>query len=75
MNVSATELIKIHLQHDKRHGVIFMTANIQYKNKNVHALNATALTTASITPMNYNTNLKTLGQLTTNDSVKWAHPI
>jgi len=52
-----------------------MTANKQYKNKNVHAVNVFARTTASITPQIYNTILITLGQLTTNDSVEWAHPI
>jgi hypothetical protein len=41
----------------------------------MHALNAIALTTASITPLISKEILITLEQLTTNDSVKWAHPI
>lgn len=66
---------KNHLEQGKRHRVISVTANKQYKTKNVHAVNAIARTTASITPQIYNTILITLRQLTTNDSVKWAHPI
>jgi hypothetical protein len=70
MNASATKLVKI-ISSKVRDKKVYLINNP----KKVHALNSIALTTASITPLISNKILITLEQLTTNDSVKWAHPI